>query len=160
MQSCPCQSEKPYESCCQPLHKGELALTAEALMRSRYSAFAKGEIAYILQSVHPDKREEHDEKSIRSWSESSQWQGLEILETRDGLADDETGSVEFVAKFSQKGRPNRHHELAHFKKHEGQWFFHDGATVKPKTVIRENPKVGRNEPCSCGSGKKFKKCCG
>jgi uncharacterized protein YecA (UPF0149 family) len=28
------------------------------------------------------------------------------------------------------------------------------------TFRRDNPKVGRNDPCPCGSGKKFKKCCG
>jgi preprotein translocase subunit SecA len=31
---------------------------------------------------------------------------------------------------------------------------------KVETFRREAPKVGRNDPCSCGSGKKYKKCCG
>ncbi len=34
------------------------------------------------------------------------------------------------------------------------------ARPKPATVVRNQPKVGRNAPCPCGSGKKYKKCCG
>ena len=160
MTACPCLSEKNYDDCCGPLHQGQAALTAEALMRSRYSAFVKGLVPYILETVHPDKRAEHDEAAIRKWSRDSDWQGLEIVETRDGLAEDEQGSVEFIARFKEKGKSCIHHELAHFKKDEGRWYFHDGGVVKPKTVQRTQPKVGRNDPCHCGSGKKFKKCCG
>jgi hypothetical protein len=37
----------------------------------------------------------------------------------------------------------------------------DGEQAAPvKTIVREEPKVGRNDPCPCGSGKKYKKCHG
>ena len=161
MEQCPCGSGKEYHACCGPLHSGEAqANTAEALMRSRYSAFAKGKIPYILDTVHPDKRSEHNEKEIRSWSANSTWHGLEIVDTKFGLKTDDEGTVEFIAHFTDKNRRLRHHELAQFKKHEDRWYFYDGSAVKPKTVIREAPKVGRNDPCICGSGKKYKKCCG
>ena len=162
--------------CCAPIIKGERpADTAETLMRSRYTAFVKGEIDYILNSVHPEKREEHDEKSIRAWSQKASWHGLEILETEKGGPDDTDGTVEFVANFSDnekrtkqqevlshfsgKEKRTRHHELASFKKVDDRWYFYDGEGVKPKQFRREAPKVGRNEPCPCGSGKKYKKCC-
>lgn len=35
---------------------------------------------------------------------------------------------------------------------------HGHGDLKP--IVRESPKVGRNDPCSCGSQKKYKKCCG
>ena len=86
--------------------------------------------------------------------------GLEIVETTEGGPDDDTGTVEFIAKFKQNGQEIKHHELASFEKIDGKWIFMDGEVPKPKQVIRETQKVGRNEPCPCGSGKKFKKCCG
>ena len=53
-----------------------------------------------------------------------------------------------------------HHELAEFRKSGDTWYFFDGKMVGPGQFTRETPKVGRNDPCPCGSGRKFKKCCG
>ena len=36
----------------------------------------------------------------------------------------------------------------------------NAALTSATTMVRETPKVGRNDPCPCGSGKKYKKCCG
>lgn len=158
--SCACGSGKEFGECCEPLIKGDaLPETAEALMRSRYTAYVRGAIDYILNTVHPDKRAGHDENSIRNWSQSSKWQGLEIMSTEEGGAEDDEGVVEFLARFRDKQGPRKHHEIARFKKHEGRWFFFDGAPPKVTTVVRDSPKVGRNDPCPCGSGRKYKKCC-
>ena len=160
MTNCTCGLEQPYEECCEPIIKGEKqAETAESLMRSRYSAFAHAEVDWLVDSVHPETREDHDRDSIRVWAVDSQWSSLEIVSTHEGGSDDETGEVEFIANYKDKQGRHRHHELAQFKKHEGQWYFYDGGRVKPQTVVRDAPKVGRNDPCPCGSGKKFKKCC-
>ncbi|MBW1893780.1 MAG: YchJ family protein [Deltaproteobacteria bacterium] len=161
MERCPCDSGKEYKDCCEPFLTGvSSAQTAEALMRSRYTAFSKGEVDYILQSLHPDKREQHEEKTIRNWALKSEWIGLEIVEIDKGAPDDNEGKVEFIAKYRQKGRRESHHELAEFKKENGKWYFYDGQAVIPDQFIRSTPKVGRNDPCPCGSGKKYKKCCG
>ena len=161
MTACPCGSENDYASCCEPLITGvKPAETAEALMRARYSAYAKDQVKFILDTTHPSQRDQYTETGIRRWARNSEWLGLTILATENGTADDDEGTVEFVAKYFEKGRRNRHHEIAQFRRREGQWFFYDGQAPAPQTVVRESPKVGRNDPCPCGSGRKYKKCCG
>jgi len=82
MNNCPCGSNINYEECCRPIIKGErAAVTAEQLMRSRYSAYVNKELDYILTSLHPDSRSDYDEKSTRAWAESAEWHKFEILET-------------------------------------------------------------------------------
>ena len=161
MENCPCGSGTPYAECCEPIINGEKpAETARELMQARYSAYAKKQTDFLLTSLHPDHREDYDPKQTRNWAEGSEWQGLEIIATDAGGPEDTSGTVEFIADYTAKGRRNRHHELASFEKHEGTWYFTDGAAVPPKQVVRTGPKTGRNEPCPCGSGKKYKKCCG
>ena len=93
-------------------------------------------------------------------AEQSTWLGLEIVDTEAGGMDDENGVVEFIARFTEKGQPKQHHERSRFSKHAGRWYYLDGEVPKPQTQRHEGPKVGRNDPCPCGSGKKYKKCCG
>jgi SEC-C motif-containing protein len=161
MKSCPCGSQKSYDECCGPLIAGtRKAETAEQLMRSRYSAYVEGAIPYLRETLHPDHRKDYDEKSSREWSEKAEWHSLQILDTAAGGPEDEEGEVEFVAAFSLQGTRQEHHERSTFARRGGTWYFVSGKEVKPKPVVRESPKVGRNDPCPCGSGKKFKKCCG
>jgi len=160
MENCPCGSGKTYDQCCEPFIRGQsIPKTAEELMRSRYTAFTKEEMGYILDTVHPSKRSQHDEKAIRNWAKKSDWIGLEIVETSGGKSDDSEGKVEFIAQYYQKGKRETHHEIAEFKKEEDKWYFLDGTAPEFKPVVRSGPKVGRNDPCPCGSGKKYKKCC-
>jgi len=161
MDQCPCGSNKAYAECCLPVIKSEQpALTAEQLMRSRYSAFVKKEIGYIFTSLHPDFRSDYDEKSTREWAESAEWHDFKMLDTKKGGHEDQEGQVEFVVTFSERGMKREHHELSSFKKQNGTWYFTEGKIQQQKPVVRANPKIGRNDDCECGSGKKFKKCCG
>jgi len=161
MDLCPCGSNIAYAECCLPVIKEERpASTAEQLMRSRYSAYVKKEMEYILTSLHPDYRSDYDEKSTREWAESAEWNDFKILDTKEGGQEDQEGQVEFVVTFLEKGMKREHHELSSFKKHDGNWYFTEGKTQQQKPVVRANPKIGRNDPCECGSGKKYKKCCG
>jgi len=158
---CPCGSGNTYEECCEPFIKGEgLPETAEQLMRSRYSAYALQEIPYIYNTLHPESRGDWDEEGAIKWSKSSVWSGLEIIQTEAGGPADNQGTVEFIASFSVGDKRLQHHELAVFEKVADRWYFKDGEMVKPKQVKREAPKIGRNDLCPCGSGKKYKKCCG
>lgn len=160
MALCPCGSEQPYRACCQPLIQGDQAApTAEALMRSRYSAHVKSEIDYIQKTIHSSQREDFNRDESAAWSKRSEWVSLEILATENGGPDDDTGVVEFVARYRDKGKLCRHHEVAEFVKEEQRWFFKDGRAPDPVQTVRKGPKVGRNQPCPCGSGKKHKKCC-
>ncbi|MCU0662037.1 MAG: YchJ family protein [Myxococcota bacterium] len=158
MTDCPCCSGKTYDECCGPIISGKSeAATPEALMRSRYSAYVQDEMGHLRASMHPDTQEEFDEKGAHKWATSAQWQKLEIVNTKDESG--ELGFVEFIAGYEQDGEPHRHHELAQFDKVGGRWYYTDGKVMGPATFVRPAPKVGRNELCPCGSGKKHKKCC-
>jgi SEC-C motif domain protein len=158
--SCPCGQQRPLEDCCGRFISGrELAQTAEELMRSRYTAFATRQIDYLVESHHPDTRGEVVLEDVRRFSEGMRWRGLEIVDTVDGQAGDEQGWVEFVARYVERGEERIHHERSLFLRHQGRWYFHGAQAPKHEPARRAQPKVGRNEPCPCGSGKKHKKCC-
>jgi SEC-C motif-containing protein len=129
-------------------------------MRSRYSAYALEKVDYIVDTHEPEGRGDVDRDAAEEWAKQAEWLGLEIVDTALGQPNDSTGEVEFIASYSLKGVEQKHHERSRFEKQDGKWFYVDGEMVKAKPVVREEPKVGRNEPCPCGSGKKFKKCCG
>ncbi|MCU7959149.1 MAG: YchJ family protein [gamma proteobacterium symbiont of Bathyaustriella thionipta] len=158
---CPCGSGKPYASCCEPLHTGAAqAETAEALMRARYSAFEKGAYDFLHNSLHPEHRADHDLDATRRWAQKSTWVKLEVESVEQGAADDDQGTVVFKACFRDKKGVQVHHEAGQFQRYEGAWYYVDGKLVAAATVRHEAGKVGRNDPCPCGSGKKYKKCCG
>jgi SEC-C motif-containing protein len=157
--TCPCGNEASTEQCCGPIIQGERKpATAEELMRSRYSAYVLGEIEYILSTHHPKTAEQADRRSTEQWSKQAKWEGLEIRATEKGGPEDDEGEVEFVAHYKIKDREFVHHERAQFRRVDGTWRYYDGDMVKQQPV-RVGPKVGRNDPCPCGSGKKYKKCC-
>jgi SEC-C motif-containing protein len=128
-------------------------------MRSRYSAYAEHEIDYIVNTCIKKGKQDIDVTSTRNWSEQSTWQGLKILSTTKGGVADTEGTVEFEAAYERDGLKDVHHENARFKKTDGRWLYDDGEVVT-QTVVRAGPKIGRNDPCPCGSGKKYKHCCG
>lgn len=158
MSQCPCGSGLGFEACCEPVITGASpAASPEALMRSRYTAYAVGALDHLLESLHPDHRADYDAEGARRWAEGSDWLALEVRET---VADEERGTVEFVATYRRKGEKRSHHEIGRFERHKGRWYYTDGQMVTPGTVRHDGPRVGRNDPCICGSGKKYKKCCG
>lgn len=160
MNNCPCGSGRLYSECCEPYITGvRNPPTAEALMRSRYSAYVEHAVDYILNTCLNEGRERIDRKETQDWSEKSTWMGLKILTMDKGGEDDSTGTVEFEAAYERDGEKEVHHETAVFKKIGGKWFYDEGK-LAPRTVVRASPKVGRNEPCPCGSGKKYKFCHG
>lgn len=161
MSLCPCGSELEYDKCCEPFHSGDAKPeTAAKLMRARYSAFVKNKVQFIADTHVPDT-EDFDLEEAKQWATSSTWKGLQIVATKQGGVNDATGVVEFKALYADdKDKDYLHHEISTFKKIDGVWFYEDGQLVGTGPLRREAPKVGRNEPCPCGSGIKFKKCCG
>ncbi|MBI4346578.1 MAG: YchJ family protein [Elusimicrobia bacterium] len=160
---CPCGSGKPYAACCRRyISRTEQPPTAEALMRSRYSAYVKAELGYLRDTLAPQDRPQFDEAAARKWAVESQWKGLEILEVERGGPADEEGTVVFLARYAAAGADREHRERATFKREPESraWYFDEALAPKAQPVVREAPKVGRNDPCPCGSGKKHKKCCG
>ncbi len=127
-------------------------------MRARYSAFATGAIDFIVASTHSRTRGEVNVQDTTEWSQNSTWHGLQILDEKD-LGNDQA-HVSFAAQFTQHGAEQNHREKSLFEREEGKWRFVTGDELKNPTVRYETPRPGRNEPCPCGSGKKYKKCCG
>ncbi|HVU15876.1 MAG TPA: YchJ family protein [Candidatus Didemnitutus sp.] len=160
MSNCPCGSGRSFEECCGPILAGTPAPTAEALMRSRYTAYVKHDIAHLERTLSVAQRKDFSADSAKQWAETSEWLGLTILRTEKGGEQDDAGAVEFSAKFRAEGQDHEHVEAALFNREEGRWVYAGQLDQPGKTVRRESPKVGRNDPCPCGSGKKFKKCCG
>lgn len=159
--NCPCGSGKPYAACCEPVILGKVAAaTAEILMRARYTAYVMHEIEFIASScVRKEGENDIDMDETRKWSEESEWLGLKVHSTKQGGTGDTEGIVEFSATYSRKGMKDEHREVAGFQKIDGKWLYAEGQIVTT-TVVRSGPKVGRNDPCPCGSGKKYKQCCG
>ena len=159
MNTCHCGSGISFADCCRPIINGEQsAETAEQLMRARYSAYATAATDFLFDTTHPDHRKEYDHAGTKEWSENSEWLGLEILETSQGEPEDTVGEVEFIARYREKDLSREHHERGHFKRENERWYFTNGTMVKSKPAISN--KIGRNAPCPCGSGLKYKKCCG
>ncbi|WP_445157781.1 YchJ family protein [Halomonas sp. E14] len=143
---CPCDPTRPYAGCCGRFHAGEAAPTPEALMRSRYSAFALGLDDYLLATWHASTR-----PTDLNWDEATHWIRLEVLDHR---AAGERGHVHFRATFREGRRWGVLEENSRFVHEAGRWCYVDGEP----TLARLKP--GRNDPCPCGSGRKFKSCCG
>ena len=161
MNSCPCQSGQEYSDCCQSIIEGKTpAVTAEQLMRARYTAYTKNEIDFVADSHIKIEGDDFDYQAARTWAHESEWLGLQVVSTVKGEAEDTKGKVEFIASFKDKdGNILNHHEIGYFQKVDDLWFYKEGDIQERMPIQRTSPKVGRNAPCHCGSGKKFKKCC-
>lgn len=127
-------------------------------MRSRYTAYVRGAIDYLIDTHDPSTRGEVDRDGITRWSHQTEWLGLEILETARGGSEDDDGIVEFVARGRSSGAPFAHRERSAFRRRDGRWLYVSGTQVREPA--RAGAQVGRNEPCPCGSGKKYKRCHG
>ncbi|OOF69897.1 YchJ family protein [Rodentibacter caecimuris] len=146
---CPCQSEQPYEHCCGKFHQYiNYPLSAEQLMRSRYSAYALRNTTYIIETTVPAQQSLLDKSALQNWANSTNWLKLQIL-NQETLSRTQS-AVEFKAFFGTDERPQIHHERSIFVKIAQRWYF-----IDPTVPLPTN-----KQPCLCGSGKKFKHCCG
>ncbi len=189
VQTCPCQinpapdftsSALAYKDCCQPYHEGLVssdetvktdkrygttADSAEHLMRTRYSAFVLVIPEYIVKTTLPAQQSLLDIKAIEAWAKETDWAGLQIVAHTPKIGK-RHAQVEFKAYFnspdSTADNLQAHHELSAFARvadktadkkceHYENWYFLD-----PTVAM----SVAQKQPCICGSGEKFKRCCG
>ena len=147
LELCPCGSGKNYAACCEPFLKNEAQpATPEQLMRSRYSAFATGNIDYLIATHHPSKHKADDRQTLGDTIAESEWLSLRVLNAG-------ANTVEFVAFHRTNKQIGQLHEKSDFVFQNGRWYYLSG-------VILPAIKVDRNDPCWCGSGRKLKKCHG
>lgn len=153
MSHCPCGSTKLYAECCQLVHNNHgLATMPEQLMRARYCAHVLKLVDFVVNTYHPSCNAESQREGIIE-SINMDWQKLEVIHAP--VPTDDTGFVEFKAYLVEQGVEQCMHERSRFIKEGGFWYYIDGEFPDVATK-----KVGRNDPCTCGSGKKYKKCCG
>lgn len=157
---CLCGSGRPLAACCAVyLNRHRDPPTAEALMRSRYTAFALGDERYLLDTWDPT----HRPARLDLKGDRTEWLGLRIVSCEAGGETDIEGRVQFIARFRLRGNEQVLCEDSRFRKEADRWLYVDGQmadTPGPAATAAARPTVGRNEPCPCGSGQKFKRCCG
>ena len=159
--NCSCGSELDYENCCEPIISGKIkAQTAEKLMRARFTAYCQKNIDFVEATHDPKTKKDFDRASSEEWAQQTDWLSLKILQVEGGGESEDKGLVEFVAEYESKEGKREHREISTFTKRNSKWYFSDAKAPESQTVVREGEKVGRNDPCPCGSGKKHKKCCG
>ncbi len=137
-------------------------------MRSRYTAYAKKQWDYLEKTRYAGDGGEKNNRDSDLQQEGVSWTRLEIFDTRKGGAFDEEGEVSFAAYYTENGEEKTLRETSKFIKENGRWYYSGRqsrvsppvSTPPSKPFIRDQPKVGRNDPCPCGSGRKYKKCCG
>ena len=124
---CPCGSGQVFANCCEAIISGKKdALTAQELMRSRYTAFTQANIDYLMRSHSIKTRPVKERKSIEKWAKSVVWMGLSILQAQTGEANDEIGYVEFKALYLENGQPQQIHEKSLFQRENGKWVYVSG----------------------------------
>ena len=130
---CPCGSKGHYIDCCELYLQGKaIAPTAEALMRSRYSAYCKGDVDYLIQTQYPKKRKKNDRQMLLKTITNTKWIGLTILKTQNGGVNDRRGIVEFVAQYrglQLTDKVYQLHERSRFIKEDDVWFYQNGYSL-------------------------------
>lgn len=154
IKNCLCGNKLTFEQCCQPIVSGEInAKNAEQLMRSRFTAYAIKDYQYILQTYASAQRTKLTVSELANSDQDTLWLSLQVLTHR---SQSNTAQVEFKAFYQIDSHYYVMHELSDFVLHHGKWFYSTGVIQKDSGKF--SPE--RNSQCVCGSGKKFKKCCG
>ena len=161
---CPCGSDAPFAECCQPhIERMKIAPTAEKLMRSRFTAFCRGAVEYLVETHHPSAHSANERAATQQSIAGTEWLHLTIVETSKGRENDTEGHVQFAAAYRKKPLPTlsttpdtktevgQMHERSFFIRENDRWFYVDGDQLPLY-------KTPRNAPCWCGSGKKTKQC--
>ena len=143
--ACVCGLDKDFNDCCGAIITQEKkASTPEELMRSRYSAYVRGDGVYLLDTSVKENQHVEDIKLIEEFSTSVEWLKLDVIRVHEK-------TVEFKAYYREGDEIKVLHESSSFIYENERWLYKDGELY--------HTKVERNESCPCGSGKKFKKCC-
>lgn len=147
---CPCGSQTAYSACCGRYISGEqIAPDPVSLMRSRYTAYQRGEINWLLASWHVSQRHQQLAAQLSAGFADTRWLGLNVIShTYDN--DNNQAFVTFFARYAEKQHTSAIYERSRFIREEQRWYYVDGVHLQ----------AGRNDTCPCGSGRKYKKCCG
>ncbi len=147
---CPCGTQQPYDNCCgRYISEKHIAPDAESLMRSRYTAYQRGDVAWLIASWHKSQRSADLAQQLSASFAETQWMGLNII-SHSYNNDSNEAFVTFFARYCEKNQSSAIYERSRFIREEQRWYYVDGVHLQ----------AGRNDTCPCGSGRKYKKCCG
>lgn len=156
MKTCPCGTGKPYQDCCGLyIELKKIPETPEALMRSRYTAYAQSNMEYIRDTMKGKASENFNVDEAYDFNKQIEWLRLTVISASSLEDQKDIAYVEFIATYYHNNKEYQLHEVSKFQRENDRWFYTDKMPLKPKT----SEKIGRNDPCPCGSGKKYKKCC-
>ncbi|KTD19643.1 YchJ family protein [Legionella israelensis] len=156
MKSCPCGSPSDYEHCCAPYHKNiKKAENPETLMRSRYSAYYFANMDYIERTMKGKALVGFDKEAMQKRAQHVCWLNLQVLSAE--TPQPKKGYVEFVAKYMEADKIKSIHEISEFARIDDAWFYIDGKHSQQIKQKKEE-KINRNQPCPCGSQRKYKNC--
>ena len=154
---CPCGSGQLFASCCEPILNGEKqAPNAEALMRARFTAHARRDFKFLHTSYRATAATPY---TPEEGEPAMQWTKLVVHSHETVPENPDKAFVDFSAYGTEEGVEKVLHEKAEFLRIDGKWLYNREARLGPAPIKSAHPKVGRNEPCPCGSGKKYKHCC-
>lgn len=156
MKTCPCGSKSFFDDCCGPIISGTPASTAEALVRSRYTAFVVGSLDHVERTHAPEIRSDFNRAEAERLVTDCEWHGLHIHNVHET---GDTAEIAFVIRFRHNQKLIAKGSLSKFRRDDGHWYYLSNSPA-PHTAEFRGIKLGRNESCHCNSGKKFKKCCG
>lgn len=155
-QSCPCGSGKNFGDCCEPILAGRKeAGNAEELMRARFTAHVTHNFRFLHDSYRPTAGKPY---VAEEGEPTMEWTKL-VVHAHEISADPDKAFVDFSAYGTEDKVEKVLHEKAEFLRVNGRWLYNREARLGPAPYKAAAPKVGRNEPCPCGSGKKYKHCC-
>lgn len=156
MEACPCCSNINFNDCCAPILGGSPAPTPEALVRSRYTAFVKKKLDFVERTHAPEVRADFNMAEAARLADEVEWDNLRIHSSKiyGDLAE-----VEYVVSFRKEQKPIKGATASKFRKENGEWLYVSSKPAPHIANLRVAPKIGRNDSCPCGSGRKFKKCC-
>ncbi|WP_448211507.1 YchJ family protein [Colwellia sp. MEBiC06753] len=151
---CPCCSNIALEMCCLPIiEQQQHAHSPEALMRSRFTAYALNKAEYILATYHSSQQSAHSLADIQAWAEENQWIELIIHQANSNST---PATIEFSAFYLNNHQLIEMRERSNFTQEKNQWRYVDGTIITHEKIT----SLTSNDPCPCHSGKKYKKCCG
>ncbi len=155
-QSCPCGSGRTFGDCCEPIHAGtRIPATAEELMRARFSAHVTHNFKFLHDTYRPTAGKPY---VAEEGEPTMKWTKL-VVHGHETSSDDGKAFVDFSAYGTEEGVEKVLHEKAEFLRVNSAWLYNREARLGPAPYKAAVPKPGRNEPCPCGSGKKYKHCC-
>lgn len=156
---CPCGSGRPFAACCEPvLRQQRRASTAEELMRSRFTAHTVRDYAHLHRTFLPTARLPYRPDPADD-NDHLAWTRLVVHAHETTPAKPDSAFVDFSAFYQEGGAEHAIHEKSEFQRRDGEWFYTRAVRSGPAPIKSAHPKVGRNDPCPCGSGKKYKQCC-